>query len=132
MQSPPESVTAGQTIVLKLAAEIEEGWHLYSLDQTKGGPIATRLSVNPDPPFRLQVKEIDKPDPQVTHDPNFGMDTSFYDGTVVFGLPVKIAANLAAGEREIAVNAYFQACNERICLRPATTTTRVKVKVRRR
>jgi DsbC/DsbD-like thiol-disulfide interchange protein len=132
VQSPPESVAAGQTVIIKLAAQIDEGWHLYALEQTKGGPIATKLSVSPDPPFALQVKAIDKPDPQVTHDPNFGMDTSFYDGAVVFGLPVKVAANLAAGEREISLNAYFQACNDRICLRPTTTTTKIKVKVRPR
>lgn len=131
VQSPPSTATAGQTVRIQLAAQIDEGWHLYALEQESNGPMPTALSAGPAPAFTLNVKEIDAPEPQKTHDPNFEAETAWYAESVVFGLPVKVAAGTAAGERTIEVKARFQACNDTLCLRPATVTLPVKVKVRK-
>ena len=38
--------------VLVVTATLEEGWHLYSLEQKPGGPQATKITVAADSPFK--------------------------------------------------------------------------------
>lgn len=124
------SAKAGDTIVVRVAAEIDEGWHLYALDPIEGGPIPTRLGVAPAPPFSLLEKEIDKPEPKRALDRNFGVETAYYEESATFGLPVAIAKSAPAGERVVEISARFQACNESMCLKPETQTLRVRVNIR--
>lgn len=127
----PDPVRAGQTVIVQVTAQIDEGWHLYALEPVPGGPIPTKLSAAPDPPFVLNEKHIDSPEPKRAPDPNFGTETAYYEDSATFGLPIRIAANTPAGEREVEITARFQACTDQICLRPQTATMRVKVKIAR-
>jgi DsbC/DsbD-like thiol-disulfide interchange protein len=124
------SAKPGETIVVRIAAQIDDGWHLYALDPIEGGPIPTKLSVAPAPPFSLLEKEIDKPEPKRAQDPNFGVETAYYEESATFGLPIALAKNAPAGERVVEISARFQACNDSICLRPQTQTLRVTVTVK--
>lgn len=131
VQAPPSTVSAGKAVRLQVVARMDEGWHLYALEQESSGPMPTDLTAGPAPAFTLDRKEIEAPEPQKTQDPNFGTETAWYDGQATFVLPVKVAAGTAAGERTIEVKARFQACNDTLCLRPATVTLPVKVTVRK-
>ncbi len=127
-QQPTEAVKAGGVLGVQVTAVMDEGWHLYALDPVEGGPIPTKIAAGPAPAFTLQEKDIEKPEPKRSHDPNFGVETAYYDGSATFGLPIKVAADVPAGEREIDVTARFQACNDQFCLRPQTATMKVRVK----
>jgi hypothetical protein len=48
---------------------------------------------------------------------------------VVFGLPVTIAGNTEAGQREVAVTVRFQACSDKVCLRPTTSTKKTAITI---
>ena len=124
------AVKPGQDIVVRVSAQIDEGWHLYALEAIPGGPIPTRIGVAPDPPFTLNEKHIESPEPKRAHDPNFGLETAYYEQTATFGVPVTVGAKAPAGSRDVEISARFQACNDQICLRPQTATMRVKVDVR--
>jgi thiol:disulfide interchange protein DsbD len=130
-EEPSKAVKAGQTISIQLTAAIDDGWHLYALDPIEGGPIPTRITAGPAPTFVLQEKDIVRLEPKRAHDPNFGLETAYYEESTTFGLPITVSKDLAAGERVLEVTARFQACNDRICLRPQTSTMRVKVTVRK-
>jgi DsbC/DsbD-like thiol-disulfide interchange protein len=130
-QPPAVSVKAGARVTVEIVAVIDEGWHLYALDPVEGGPIPTRITAGPAPAFTLQDKDIDKPEPKRAHDPNFGIETAYYEETATFGLPVAVAANVPAGEREAEITARFQACNDSICLRPQVSSMKIKLKVSR-
>jgi thiol:disulfide interchange protein DsbD len=130
-QKPAESVVAGKVVTVQVSAVIDEGWHLYALDPIEGGPIPTRIGVGPAATFTLRDKEIDKPEPKRSHDPNFGIETAYYEESATFGLPVATAASLAPGERELEITARFQACNDQICLRPQTATMKVGVLIKK-
>jgi len=41
------------TFKAKLKAEIEEGWHLYAVEQPEGGPFPTKITVADDAPFKI-------------------------------------------------------------------------------
>jgi DsbC/DsbD-like thiol-disulfide interchange protein len=129
IQKSPASAQAGQTVTIQFAAHIEKGWHLYALDQPSDGPIPTEISIAPAPQFTLDAKKIDKPAAEKIHDENFGMETHLHSSPVVFGLPVTIAANVPVGKRQIEVSVRFQACSDKLCLRPTTVTQKTTIAI---
>jgi thiol:disulfide interchange protein DsbD len=119
----------GTTFRVRLTAKIDEGWHLYSITQPPGGPIATRISVPKGQPVTL-AGTIDAPRPRVAFDQNFGMNIELYDREVTFVVPLKLATDARSGTQRIAVEAYFQACNDMACLRPKTVRTELEITVK--
>ena len=124
------TIKRGDTAVVRVAAQIDEGWHLYSLEPIERGPIPTTLTATPAPPFSLNAKEIDSPEPKRSQDPNFGVETAYYEESAVFGLPIAVAKDAAAGERTLEITARFQVCSDRICLRPQVAKMPVTVTIR--
>jgi thiol:disulfide interchange protein len=122
------TVAPGSTFRVLLTAKMDEGWHLYSITQPPGGPIATRVSVSKGQLVTL-AGTIDAPEPRVVFDQNFGMDTELYDGEATFSIPLKLAADARAGALKIAVETYFQACNDQFCLPPRTVKAEVEIRI---
>ena len=104
-----------------------EGWHLYSLNQPPP-PIATRITVAKGQPFAVGGP-IDGPLPQTAFDQSFGIDTEFYADSAAFTLPVKAEANAPGGKTTVKVQAYYQSCNDTMCLPPKTVTMEVPIEV---
>ena len=48
-----KTLKAGEAISATLKAKIEDGWHLYSLDQPKGGPVATSIKLDQGQAFEI-------------------------------------------------------------------------------
>ncbi|MEZ5346985.1 MAG: cytochrome c biogenesis protein CcdA [Pyrinomonadaceae bacterium] len=115
--SSGKSLKAGDTFDAKLHAEVEEGWHLYSLVQPKGGPIATTVKLPEDSPFEING-EVTTPKPITKFDPNFDIDTSYFKDRGEFAIPLK--ANEDIEGSQLAVDVRFQLCNDRLCLPPKT------------
>ena len=115
--APPSPLKPGDKFTVLLTAKILEGWHLYSPEQQPGGPIPTRISLPADQPFKL-ADAIDLPLPRTEIDPNFNLETQFYEEEATFSLPVVIAAGAPSGKQEVQVNVSFQTCNGERCLPP--------------
>ncbi len=122
------TVKPGETIRIRLAARIENGWHLYSMKELEGGPKPTRIAMPEGQPFTL-AGSIQQPDPIKSHDPNFDMDVEYYSESAEFVLPVKVAANAAAGSAKLQVTVRFQSCSDRLCLPPRTVKLERAVQV---
>ncbi len=127
LDAPSATFKAGDQIRLQLTAEIEDGWHLYSLDEIERGPKPTRISLAAEQPFELA--EIESPEPQSAFDENFGVPTQFYEHTVTFILPVTVAAKASAGKRKLIVQARYQTCTDKLCLPPKLVKTEVEVEI---
>jgi thiol:disulfide interchange protein len=114
-------LNAGDKFTVQIFARIKEGWHLYSLNQQPGGPVATRVMLPAGQPFKL-AGAVQAPPPLVDFDPNFGIETKFYEDSAVFTLPIIVIAadSLTPGKKSLEVNVFFQTCNDRFCL-PAKT-----------
>ena len=106
---------------------MEEGWHLYSVTQGPP-PIATRIRLAKDQPFQL-AGPVESPVPESGFDQNFGIDVEYYAGTAVFRLPVVVAKAAAGGGRMLVAEAYFQACDDRMCLPPQTVKSEAPVEI---
>ena len=115
--NPSSPVKAGDKFNAQVIATIDDGWHLYSLEQPSGGPIPTRISIVENQNFKLAGK-IESPLPQVVFDPNFNMDTQFYADEAVFDLSVEVAKDVLTGKNTLSVNIFFQTCNDKTCLPP--------------
>lgn len=112
-----KTLKANENFSAKLKAEVEEGWHLYALEQPAGGPIATTIKIPEDKPFKLSG-QITSEQPITQFDPNFQIDTKFYKDQAEFNLPIQVT-NDASGD-DLAVNVRFQLCNDTLCLPPKT------------
>jgi len=123
-----KAVKAGARFNIKLAAKIQETWHLYSLKPMSEGPIPTRIWLAEGQPFEL-VARIQAPDPEKLQDPSFGMEVEQYEGEADFTLPLKVAAGAPAGPQTLIVNASYQTCNNKICLPPKTVKVQVAVTI---
>ncbi len=116
---PEQPLKPGDQFQVHLTAKIEEGWHLYSLNQAEGGPTPTRISVPAGQPF-AQDGNIASAEPKSAMDPNFNLITHYYEEEAAFTIPVKVAANAAAGKANVTVSVGFQTCSEELCLPPKT------------
>src|SRR6478672_12406616 len=113
---------AGGSINAQLKADLDEGWHLYALDQPLGGPIPTTIKISDGSPFVLDG-EITSPKPTIRPDQNFvvdgkPIDTKFFERSVTFGISAK--ANADTSVDAFGVSVRFQLCNDKFCLPPKT------------
>lgn len=125
-----ETAKAGTTVRLEVTADVQPGWHLYALTQPKNGPTPLKFAVAKGARFEVRTGEVKGPAPVAVTDPNFDLETRQYDGTVVFTVPVAVAADAPTGAAAVPLEVTFQACGNGLCLRPFTHTLNVAVVVR--
>ena len=130
VESPARPVKAGARFTLKLAAEIQPGWHMYSMKAVEDGPIPTRLWLAEGQPFQ-SGGPVQASHPEVRQDPGFGMEVGIYEGQATFAVPVRAAASAAAGAQRLVVNASYQTCDNKLCLPPKTVKVEVPVTIGR-
>ncbi len=111
-----------ETFKAKLKAEIEDGWHLYAVEQPEGGPFPTKITLADNMPFAIDGK-IESANPIVKPDLNFLVDdkpleTKFFERQAEFTFPIKTASE--ANADALAINVRFQVCNDTLCLPPKT------------
>jgi thiol:disulfide interchange protein len=124
----PTSARAGALISIELQADIQKGWHVYSISQMPGGPETTVISFPGKQPFR-QDGLLQPPMVHKAFDPNFNMETETYEGTVKFKIPVIVDAAAPVGNQKIAIDVLFQTCNDTMCLPPFTKHLFVPLKI---
>ncbi|HEX4949812.1 MAG TPA: protein-disulfide reductase DsbD N-terminal domain-containing protein [Blastocatellia bacterium] len=124
-----QSFQAGDQFTAQLTAQIEEGWHLYALEEVPNGPRPTRITLGAEQPFELSG-EIESPAPIIKFDPNFGIETQFFAESVTFTLPVKITAAAKSGNTNLVVQTRYQVCNEQLCLPPKTVKVETAVEIK--
>jgi thiol:disulfide interchange protein len=121
------TIRPGALLTVRVAARIPSGWHLYSVTQPAGGPVATSFSVLPAEHFRISGA-LGSPVPNLTPDPNFGIITEWYEDSATFRVPVR-ATVAVRGEQTLQVLAAYQTCNARYCLPPVEDTLPLAVTI---
>lgn len=108
----------GGADALAVTARLEPGWHLYSVTQKPGGPIATRITVAKDSPRSVTGPFVPDAEPhRRTAD-----DVPAWKGLVIeeHAGVVTWRAPLAAGAGEVRGSVSLQLCQETTCLPPQT------------
>ncbi len=109
----------GQLVV---TAIIEPGWHLYAIDQARGGPIPTVIRVEADSPL-LPAGPFVPDEPPLAHQVDEipawkGLELREHEGTVVWRTPLQ--ANASGTAAEVTGSITFQLCQATSCLPPET------------
>ena len=110
-------------VYVALKAEVELGWHLYSLEQPKGGPIATTIKVAEGSQFEIDGKITEADEAKVQPDPNFivegkALETRYFVDRATFLIPIKATGGYSLDQ--LAFDVRFQLCNDTFCLPPRT------------
>ncbi|MEI9891766.1 MAG: protein-disulfide reductase DsbD domain-containing protein [Caulobacteraceae bacterium] len=126
--APAQSVKPGGKVKVTLRGAVQDGWHVYGLQQLPDGPTPLRVT--------LDISDIATADGQpsgspVTKllDPSFNLQTQFYEHDFTVTAPVRISPKAAAGQQMIPVNVRFQTCNGGICQPPKTVKLSVPVNI---
>jgi len=110
--------------VLAVTATLEEGWHLYSVDQKPGGPQATRIVVAADSPRRVAGRFVPDEPPHrrtIKDVPGWnGLVVEEHSGTVTWRAPLEPAAAGAAGGAAVKGTVSLQLCRDNACTPPET------------
>ena len=113
-----KALTDSTTDVI-MTATIDEGWHLYTQDIPDGGPVPTQFNYGELP---LIGQTTTSAKVYSAYDENFEMDLTFYETKAVFHQTV-----LTRGVKELTASVTFMACNDQMCLAPATVEKKVNV-----
>ncbi|MCU1293432.1 MAG: Redoxin domain protein [Bryobacterales bacterium] len=116
------SMKPGDNTWLQLQASIEPGWHLYSPTTPPGGPIITKIGLNPSP--SVSSYKLYRPQPVRKLDPNFNVDTETYTDKAVFLFEVS-TASAGTGTAHFEAAVRYQACSDVKCLPPVKKTAAV-------
>jgi thiol:disulfide interchange protein len=127
-QAASASVRPGEIFDVRVAATIDDSWHLYSATQPPGGPNPTRFRIAPGSPFQISGTPHQSA-PTVKFDPSFGIDTEYFSGEAHFWIPVRVSPDASPGEYDVQLQVVYQVCDERVCLPPKRVPIPVRVRV---
>ena len=125
---PKGHVKPGNKIAIELSAEIQDGWHVYGLKQSSGGPTPLRISLDENGTAQA-VGVASGTAPAKSHDSSFNLDTEVYSHSFSVHVPALVKQHAAPGDQSVPVSIRFQACSDRTCLPPRTLHIAVPVEV---
>jgi len=121
-------VLPGKPFEAALSARIDQGWHLYALEEPTGGPSPTVITLPPSKLFVL-AGEVSAPPGTRLFDTNFNLETEFFEDQVAFLVPLKVVAGTALGRQKLEITTNWQTCNDHLCLPPTEATISVDVNI---
>ena len=108
----------GDSTTVRVDAKLDSGWHIYSITQPAGGPIATRISLPPDQPFVLAGDPAPTVPPHVAFDDAFHMSVQLHENAVGFMIPVRMTGPSTGSADSLRVRVRYQVCNASLCYPP--------------
>lgn len=113
--------SGGAPASLQITATLESGWHIYSIAQPPGGPLATKIALQPSDAYRLKDQFQASPPPEKKAEEAFDgtIVESHYD-QVVWSAPIELAPGADPRQLRIDGTVKFQPCNAKGCMLPQT------------
>ena len=105
--------------VLSVTAKVAKGWHIYSVTQAKGGPVATKIKLSESSGFRPPADFKPTKPPEVHQYPEAWKDLKVeeHHESVTWKGTIEISKATDPAKLEIKGAVYAQACAEQ-CLAP--------------
>ena len=103
---------------LFITATIKSGWHIYSITQPEGGPLATKITLKPPAGVRVGDFQVSPP-PKKSKEVGFGdLVIESHAGTVTWYAPLELAAGVDPASSRSAGKLNVQACDPQACYPP--------------
>ena len=107
-EAPPDS-----TVLARLTATIEDGWHVYSTTSPAGIVLGLQVA----PSDAIKDWRAYQPEPELVYDPNFEAEVEWYTHEAVFLLELDLYPGIE-GIFSIEAHTRYAACDDRQCLPP--------------
>jgi DsbC/DsbD-like thiol-disulfide interchange protein len=107
-----KKISSTETILM-IKADLNDGWHIYSINQKDGGPLKTTINFTNSSDYSLMGKIIE-PKPIRKFEQVFGIDVLYFNKSVVFQQKIKVKKE----QTNIKGRVSFMACNDQQCLPP--------------
>jgi len=118
VSASPATARPGEIVTVTVKAQVDSGWHVYSVVPTPNGPSPTNIAA-----LSLGTPAGDTTEDAVVRrlDPNFGATVGFHEHAATFTRAFRVSATappsaLSAGTANVSV--HYQTCNASICLPP--------------
>ena len=106
------SDTIKNIYTIRLKANIEKNWHLYSQFSDPNGAIPTEFKFKKNKKYRL-IGKVNETESTVAYDEVFEMDLSYFTDKAIFTQKIEIFdTNLNKIEAEV----NYQACDDKLCI----------------
>jgi thiol:disulfide interchange protein len=102
----------GRQGTLLVTATIDEGWHLYSLTQPKGGPMPSSLKVAESPEFKVTGNFAPDKPPHIKPPSVFPVPSEEHEGTVIWSAPIELAEGGDPTKLKITATFNGQVCKD--------------------
>ncbi|MNY48250.1 disulfide bond corrector protein DsbC [compost metagenome] len=110
-------------VVLFIKGAIEEGWHIYSLNQPNGGPLKTSFTFNNSADYAL-VGEAYEPQATSEFDKTFKIEVFYFEESVVFQQKIKLKKPKTIIKGKI----VYMACTDGMCTPPLDIEFSIPIK----
>ncbi len=128
LEEAPEQIEADETFQVRVRADIDDNWHLYSVDiGSDKGPFPTKFTSESDE-IRIDGT-VGESAPERAYDPNFEVELGWHSGQAAFTIPLVYRGQNSTGETLIDLAVEYQVCDDNICLPPKTKHLTRKVNV---
>jgi hypothetical protein len=123
----PVTLAPGAKVEQRLTVTVKKGFHVQANPASEPDLIPLRLEMESD--CRVRAARPIYPSGKPYRLAGAESDLSIYDGTFEIRLPLDAPRGAALGEVMLKGALLYQACNDRICLRPASVPVFLVVKV---
>ena len=123
-----DAVHQGGVATLEVSGTIDEGWHVYALEQLPHGPTPLRVTLDSNAVATVAGAATASP-AQKEYSASFGLETHYYSRSFAVRLPVRLNEVSAGVSRVLPLSVRFQACSDRECLLPRTLHLAVPIAV---
>ena len=110
----PHQLRRGDSFEITVTLQIDAGWHLYGENPELDFVIPTTVKLLADDAF--EVGSVELPEAVEREDPIFEQPLHLYEDTVVFRIPLTVAAAASHGPQRLAIEVQTQACDATRCL----------------
>ena len=115
----PRTVRPGETVTLRLIADIRGDWHMYALDSPVGQSLDVTINA-------LEGGAVDRPlrqsQPTKEFDPNFEHEAHFFDNAAEVRAGIRMSGDVEQGRHSLTGEIRYMVCNDTVCMPPKTTS----------
>lgn len=120
-----DTVRASEVVNVEVVFTIEQGWHIYGMEEIENGPIPTSIEITGE--AIAEVGNPIEPEPEITYDEGFEMDIPHHSGYTVITVPIQLKENISIGTIPISVKATYQSCDNTVCYPPFDQTIETNI-----
>lgn len=121
------TVTPGSITDVRIDAQVENGWRVYSLAQPNPGPHAMTITLLPGSRTTF-AGDIVSPPAVARFDSSFKVMAETYTGKGSFVIPLR--ASMEEGITSSTIKITYQACTARFCLPPRNELIQLTFKIK--